>query len=151
MALDKQQVLAGAPAALNGEDKPWEVAVAGDSIVARWKWMDARFFGPGSVSDEQRDFTFTVTLKDNGKWKESDTSASRTTNVSMNGGKIGFGTSASSFKGHSTQKSVSFGIGQDKRDGSMGVVRSSLDTGLVKDAVRSYLSQCGWKKAGLFG
>lgn len=151
MALDKAQVLANAPAMLNRDDLPWTVWVEGDSIVACWKWMDARFFGADSVTDEAREFRFTATLKGNGKWKELDSSTEKSTEIGHRDGKLSFGASGSTFKGKQSQKSVSFGFGQDKKDGSIGMVKSSLDTGPVKDWVRGYLTQCGWKKAGLFG
>jgi len=59
---EKEKVLAQAPEALNKPDQPWEATVEGDSIVARWKWMDATFFSAHSVTDETRAYTFTVTL-----------------------------------------------------------------------------------------
>ena len=67
MFTEKKKVLAEAPGALNKPEQPWEVTVQGDSIIARWKWMDATFFTPNEVSDETRAFTFTVTLNDKGK------------------------------------------------------------------------------------
>lgn len=151
MALDKQKVLLDAPAALNYDDQPWTVTVAGDSIIASWKWMDARFFGPESVTDEERNYTFVATLKNNGKWKETGSSSEKSSNVSLNGGTLSFGSSSSSFKGKSSEISVSFGFGQNKDEGNVGMVKSTLDTELIKNAVRGYLEYCGWKKAGLFG
>lgn len=150
MAMEKQQVLQGAVQALNGEDKPWAVTVEGDAIVGRWKWMDARFFSPAAVTNEEREYIFTVALKDNGKWQEIDKTTNKQSGVSLSGGTLSFGASSSSFKGKTSQKSVSFGLGQNKQDGSVGIIKSSLDTSLIKNAVRDYLTQCGWKKAGLF-
>ena len=57
-------MLITAPGALNKPEQPWEVTVEGDSSVARWKWMDATFFGPGQVTDEAKSYTFIVTLDD---------------------------------------------------------------------------------------
>lgn len=151
MRADKQQILADAPQVLNRDDLPWHVTVQGDSIVGAWKWMDARFFAPGSVSDEEREYVFTVTLQDNGKWKEVDSTTESTSSVRANGGKIGFGSSHSSFKGKTTQKSFSASFGRDKQTGETGMVSSKLDTTQLKDWIRGYLKQCGWKKAGLFG
>lgn len=151
MSVDKQKVLFDAPAALNRDDQPWQVTVEGDSIIGRWKWMDARFFAQNAVSDEQREYIFTVTLKDSGKWKEIDKTDEKSSGVNFSGGNINFGSSSSTFKGKTNQKSVSFGIGQNKKDGSFGMVKSTLDTSLIKEAIRGYLTRCGWKKAGLFG
>ena len=62
MFTEKQSMLYHAPALLNRPDIPWVVTVEGDSIVARWKWMDAAFFAPNEVNNEIREFTFIVTL-----------------------------------------------------------------------------------------
>ncbi|AXE39122.1 hypothetical protein [Acidipropionibacterium virtanenii] len=148
---DKQAVLAGAPAALNRPDQPWEVMVDGDSIVARWKWMDARFFSPQQVNDEVRQYTFTATLTDRGTWKESDKKKSASANVRFEGGKVSFGKSTSGFRGKTTEKSFEFGVGKNRQTGEVGAMGFAFDTSAVKRPVRDYLSACGWKKAGLFG
>ena len=151
MATDKQTALAGAPGALNRPDQPWEATVEGDSIVARWKWMDATFFSPADVSNEVREFSFTVTLTDKGTWKEIDKIEKKSGGLSVSGGKIGFGASSSSFVGKTNQKSISFGLGKNNQTGEAGVVGFKFDTTAVKKPVRDYLTSCGWKKAGLFG
>jgi hypothetical protein len=151
MSVEKQQVLNDAPNVLNRPDQPWQVTVEGDSIVARWKWMDATFFAPNEVSDETRDYTFTVTLTDKGKWKELDKSEQKSSGVSMSGGTLSFGSSSSSFKGKQTTKSFEFGMGKNNQTGEVGLVGFKFDTSIVKKAVRDYLTNCGWKKAGLFG
>ena len=151
MFTDKQKVLYDAPFALNRPDQPWYVSVEGDAIVARWKWMDAMFFAPQEVDNETRNYTFTVTLDNNGKWKEIDVMERKSASAGSQGGKVGFGTSYSSFKGHASQKSFSFGVGQNNQTGQVGFIGFKFDTAVVKNAVRGYLTQCGWKKAGLFG
>lgn len=151
MATDKLTVLSQAPGALNRPNQPWQVTVEGDSIVARWKWMDAAWFSPHEVNDETRRFTFTVTLTDKGKWKEIDKTENKSAGVSMSGGKVGFGSSSSTFIGKSNQKSFSFGTGVNNQTGQAGVVGFKFDTTAVKKPIRDYLTACGWKKAGLFG
>ena len=148
---DKEMVLAQAPAALNRPDQPWEVTIEGDSIVARWKWMDAVFFAPQNVSNEIREFTFTVTLSSKGTWKELDKTENKSGGVKMSGGKLSFGSSSNTFKGKTNQKSIKFGAGRDNQTGETGIVGFSFDTTTVKQPVRDYLTACGWKKAGLFG
>jgi hypothetical protein len=149
--LDKQSVLSQAPGALNRPDQPWEATVEGDSIIARWKWMDATFFSPTSVSQQTREFTFTVTLNDKGKWKELDTTQKNSGGVKMSGGKLSFGSSSSSFMGNTSQKSFTLGVGKNNQTGEAGLVGFSFDTNTVKQPIRAYLTACGWKKAGLFG
>ena len=146
MITEKDRVLADAPLHLNKPDQPWEVTVEGDSIVARWKWMDALFFAPGVVSGEIRDFTFTVTLKGNGVWEEVDGSSKRSVAASNGGMKF----SVSKFAGMSWKKSIQIGLGKDNRTGEAGVVGFSMDTATIKEPVRDYLTACGWKKAGVF-
>jgi len=149
--VDKRQVLAGAPGALNRQDRPWAVTIEGDSIVARWKWMDATFFAPHEVNADTREFTFTVTLKDNGTWKELDKTQSKSGGVNVSGGKLSFGGSSNTFVGKTNQKSIQFGIGKDNQTGQTGVIGFKFNTTDVKKPVRDYLISCGWKKAGLFG
>lgn len=147
--VDKAKVLSDALTVLNHDDQPWEVTVEGDSLVARWKWMDARFFGIAEVTDETKEFTFRVTLDDKGKWHEEDSSKQKTANVDLKSGKISFGTS--SFQGKSVGKSFTIGFGKDKTTGEVGVQKYSFDTKTIKEPIRNYLKQCGFKKAGFFG
>jgi len=151
MAIDKATVLAHAAEQLNRPDQPWFVQVQGDSIVAQWKWMDANWFAPGSVTQEVQSFTYTVTLGDNGKYKERDTMQSQSHDVGMSNGSIHFGTSSSSFSGHATQKTFQFGAGHDNQTGQTGMIGVQFDTDNVKKPIRAWLESCGYKKAGLFG
>ena len=151
MSPEMQKVLYDAPAALNRPDQPWEATVEGDSIVARWKWMDAVFFAPGEVSDETRNYAFVVTLTDKKRWHELDKTGERTLNVGMDGGNLRVGGSSQKFIGKKAEKSVTFGLGMDKQTGQAGIVGFKFDTSMVKKPIRAYLESCGWKKAGLFG
>ena len=149
--VEKQKVLQDAQAALNKPDQPWEVTVEGDSIVARWKWMDATFFAPHEISNEVKDYTFTVTLDNKGKWKELDKTEQKSSGIKMGGGGLSFGSSSNTFKGKTSQKSFSFGTGVNNQTGQAGFVGFKFDTSLVKKPIRAYLESCGWKKPGLFG
>jgi hypothetical protein len=149
--MDKQQVLYNAYYQLNRPEQPWQVYIEGDAIVARWKWMDATFFAPHEVNDETRNYSFTVTLDNNGKYKELDQKQEKSTGIKMSGGGIGFGTSSSSFKGKTTQKSFQMGVGRNNDTGQIGIVAFKFDTTLPKQQIRGYLESNGWKKAGMFG
>ena len=144
---EKQSVLANAPGALNRPDRPWAVTIEGDSIVARWKWMDAAFFAPHEVNNETREFRFTATLSDNRTWKEIDVTEKKSSGIKMSGGKIGFGSSSSTFKGKTNQKSFTLGAGKNNQTGEVGLIAFKFDTTAVKQPVREYLMACGWKKA----
>jgi len=151
MFTEKQKILNDAPEALNKPDQPWEVTVEGDSIVARWKWMDATFFAPNEITDETRAFTFTVTLGDKGRWKEIDKIEKKSSGASMSGGKLRVGGSSSTFIGKTNQKSIQFGAGKNNQTGEAGIVAFKFNTTAVKQPIRDYLTSQGWKKAGLFG
>jgi len=149
--LDRNQVLTEAPSALNKSDQPWEVTIEGNSIVARWKWMDATFFAVGEVDNQVKDYKFTVTLDEKGKYKELDNTEEKKSTVGVKNGKLSFGSSSKSFSGNKSQKSFSFGTGKDNQSGDVGFITHKFDTDLVKKPIRAYLEQCGWKKGGLFG
>ena len=151
MYLEKQDVLNEAYRVLNRPDQPWEVTVAGDSITARWKWMDALFFSPHEVNNETRQYAFTVTLTNKGTWKEHDHTENKSSGVSFSGGKLSFGGSSSKFSGKTSQKSFNFGVGMNNQTGEAGFVGFKFDTEAVKQPIREFLKSCGWKKAGLFG
>ena len=144
--MDKRTVLAQAPWVLNKPDRPWEVRIEGDSIVAYWKWMDATFFAPHEVTDQTRQYTFTVTLGNNGKWKEIDKTEEKSTGMKMSGGTMSFGSSSSSFSGKSNRKSFEFGAGKNNQTGQVGLIGFKFDTTLVKQPIRDYLTSCGWRK-----
>ena len=150
MATDKQSMLYHAPAMLNRPDIPWVVSVEGDTIIARWKWMDALWFAMHEVTDQVKSYYFSVTLTDKGTYKEVDYTESTAKNITMNDGKIGFGTSTEVFKGKKNQKSFEMGLGKDNATGKFGVIGFKYNTTQVKDQLRSYLDTNGWKKAGLF-
>ena len=151
MPVEKKKVLGDASAALNKPDQPWQITVEGDSIVARWKWMDAAFFSPNEVNDQTKEYTFTVTLDDKGKWKEIDKEESKAKGLSLGGGGLKLGSSSQTFIGSTNKKSFQFGAGANKQTGEVGFVGFKFDTSKVKQPIRAYLESCGWKKAGLFG
>ena len=151
MTVDKQKVLEDAPAVLNKPDQLWQVFVQGDSIIGQWNWMDAIFVGLHEVTDEVRTYTFTVTLDDKGKWKEIDHTVDEKSSVKLQGGKVSFGTSKDTFAGKKSQKSFEIGLGKDRKKDEIGLVTAKLDTSAIKEPIRAYLTNCGYKKAGLFG
>lgn len=148
---EKQVVLHYAPQALNRPEQPWVVTAEGDALVARWKWMDAAFFAPHEVSNEVREYAFTVTLGDNQTWRELDRTETKSAGVKMSGGKMSIGGSSSTFSGKTSQKSFQMGLGQNNQTGQAGLVTFKFDTTPVKESIRTYLKSRNWKKAGLFG
>ena len=151
MLVEKQKVLSEALDVLNKPDQPWEVTVEGDSIIARWKWMDATFFAPNEVNSTTKQFAFIVTLNDKGKWKELDKTEDKSKSIKMSGGKISMGSSSGKFVGKTFGKTAQIGIGKDNQTGKIGFVGFKFDTSKVKQPIRDFLTARGWKKAGLFG
>lgn len=146
MFTDKQKVLAEAEKVLNGPDKPWEVTIEGDKIIAKWKWLDATFFSPADINNQVKSFVFIVTLKDNGLWKEKCKTSERKINFDIRSGKITI--SNDTFIGLSTRTSYTAGLGVDNNTGKVGIVTSKFDTDRIKAAIRAYLASCGWKRKG---
>lgn len=148
MFMPKPMVLQNAYQALNRPNQPWFVSIEGNTIVAKWKWMDAVYFSPTQVTDEVRNYTFRVTLLDNGKWKEQDITENTVATANLNG-KIG--ARKDFFVGKTTQKTTTITFGQDRNTGNTGMNVSRFDTSIIKNSVRGFLTSCGWKKAGFFG
>lgn len=149
MYTDKKKILQEVEKILNKEENPWKISVEGDNIIITWKWMDASFFSIGEVSNEEKSYKFIVTLKNNGKWKESEQTEEKSSNVNFRDGKTSIGKSM--FIGNSVQKSFTIGLGQNKESGENGIVKFKYDGKAMKEAIRKYLISQGWKKAGLFG
>jgi len=147
-----QEVLQGA-LALNGDDKKYSVTVEGDKIITTVKWMDAVFFAPDSVTDEVRQFKFIAKLNDNNTWLEIDESKS----VKKSAGMGGLSMNYSSFKGKEISFNKTIGIGKNREDGSVGVIKIEFNSEEYKKPVSEYLASCGYKKtnkgffASLFG
>ena len=147
-----QEVLQGA-LALNGEDKKYVVTIDGDKIITTVKWMDAVFFAPTSVTDEVKEFRFIAKVNDNGTLLEVDESKS----VKKSAGMGGLSMNYSSFKGKEISFNKTIGIGKNRQDGSVGVIKIEFNSEEYKKPVSDYLASCGYKKtnkgflASLFG
>ena len=136
-----QEVLQGA-LALNGDDKKYVVAVEGNKIITTIKWMDAVFFAPGSVTDEVKEFKFIAKLNDNNTWIEMD----ETKSVKKLAGVGGFSMNYSSFKGKEISFNKTIGVGKNREDGTVGVIKIDFNSEEYKKPVSDYLASCGYKK-----
>ena len=147
-----QEVLQGA-LALNGEDKKYVITIDGDKIITTVKWMDALFFAPASVTDEVKEFKFIAKVNENGTWLEIDESKS----VKKSAGMGGLSMNYSSFKGKEISFNKTIGIGKNRQDGSIGVIKIEFNSEEYKKPVSDYLANCGYNKtnkgffASLFG
>ncbi len=143
----KQKVLTDV-LSLNGEDKKYKISVDGNKIVTEVKWMDAVFFSPKEVTDEMKQFKFTVTLNDDNTYSEIDESKS----VSKKVGAGGFGMQYSSFKGKEITFNKTIGIGKNKDTGDTGIVGTTFYSEEYKKPVRDFLKANGYteKKKGFF-
>ena len=114
-----------------------------DTLVARWKWTDARFYGMNSITDEVKNYEFIVRLDDKGKYHEHD--KSNFSKAHMEKGKITF--ASNSFYGKQTQKNITIGFGKNKDTNESGILDFEFDTSLVKKPIRDFLNSKGLKKA----
>jgi hypothetical protein len=144
----KEEILMNIVNDLNSQSNSWEVSVEGDQIIAYWKWKDGIYFSTEEITDEVKDFKFIVTLLDNGRWKELDVSSEKVKGANFANGKLSFGTSG--FVGHKTQKSFEMSFGKKRDEDEFGVQVNKFDTKQIKEPIRTYLTNCGWKKKGLF-
>ena len=137
MFTDKQKVLADAAEALNKPDQPWEVNVEGDSIVARWKWNDERYFVLGSVTNEVRDYTYKVKLDNNGKFKDVE----KLVREISGGGSYRSKTTIGKTWNWTTPSEF-------KRNNQTGQT-AELNASSLKQSIKGYLESCGWKYDGM--
>ena len=144
----KEEILANIANDLGTADKKWTIDIEGYQIVAYWKWKDGTFISTESVTDEIRDYKFIVTLLDNGKWKELDITNDSEKEANLKQGK--FSLNKSFFAGNKTQKTFEFSFGKKRDENNFGIQEISFDTNDIKQPIREYLKQCGWKKKGLF-
>lgn len=144
----KEEVLNNALIVLNKSDRPWEVTITNNSIVARWKWMDETFFAPNEITNEVKEYNYTVTLTDKGKWIEKDNTIEIEKNINFGEGKLEFG--SSNFSGYTVGKSITIGFGKNNDSGKIGIQKFKYDTSIIKNEIKNYLQECGYKKKGLF-
>lgn len=144
----KEEILTNIVNDLNTTEKNWTISVDGDKIIAYWKWKDGTFFSTESITDEVRQYKFVVTLLDNGKWKELDITNDTEKGINFGEGNASF--NKSFFVGHKMEKSIQFSFGKKRDEGNFGIQKTVFDTSLIKQPIRDYLKQNGWKKKGLF-
>lgn len=150
--MNVQEVIQGA-LALNGDDKKYVVTIEENKIITTVKWMNVVFFAPGSVTDEVKEFKFIAKVNDDGTWLEIDESKS----VKKSAGRSGLSMNYCSFKGKEISFNKTIGFGQNREDGSVGVIKIEFNSEEYKKPVSEYLAMCGYKKtnkgffASLFG
>jgi hypothetical protein len=150
--LPKAQVLGQAAQALYNPDQPWEYSVQGDQIIGYWKWRDGVFFAQGHVGTDIQQYSFTVTLADDGTYKERDRTEQKESSFGSSGGGMEFSSNKSTNVGSTRMKFYALAPGIDRTTGQAGMVRTAFDTEWVKQPLRGYLQACGWTKAkGFFG
>lgn len=144
----KEEILANIVNDLNVSEKNWTISIEENRIIAYWKWKDGTFFSTESITDEVKEYKFIITLLDNGKWKESDVANDKSKGINMNEGTISF--NKSFFNGNKVEKSFELSFGKKRDEDNFGIQKTTFDTNLIKQPIRDYLKQCGWKKKGIF-
>lgn len=141
MKMTKEELFEAA-LALNGDDKKYEITVKDDKIITRVKWMDATFFSPDSVTEEMKEFEYTVRVSDHGKYTELDQSVS----VTKSADRGGIGMKKSIFVGKQITFSKTVGVGKDNQTGETGVISNTFYSEEYKKPVRTLLKESGYKK-----
>lgn len=142
MKFTKQQLFESA-LALNGDDKKYVITVEGDKIITRVKWMDAVLFSPTAISDEMRDFEYTVRVNDNGTYNEIEKYVSSSKSAGVGG--LSFGKNV--FVGKRKQYSRTIGLGIDKQKDDSGVIVDiTFNSDEYKDPIRTLMKASGYKK-----
>lgn len=139
MKYSKQQIFESA-LALNGDDKKYAITVEDNKIVTRVKWMDAVLFSPTSVSNEMRDFEYTVTVNDDGTYYEIE----KYTDTSGAAHSGGFGLRKRVFYGKRASRTI--GLGIDKQTGKAGIVVASFNSAEYIRPVKELMQNAGYKK-----
>lgn len=139
MKYTKEQILASA-LALNGDGKRYVITVEGNKIFTRVKWMDAVLFSPTSVSNEMREFEYTVTVNDDGTYYEVEKYVD--TSGSVHGGGLRFEKRA--FYGKRASRTV--GLGIDQQTGKAGIVDVSFNSAEYIKPVKELMQNAGYKK-----
>ncbi|MCL2444991.1 hypothetical protein FWD07_02635 [Candidatus Saccharibacteria bacterium] len=116
----------------NSPDFPFEFAVNGDSITGYWNWTDAKWFTPGTVTEEQRLYNFTITLLDNNTYLEHEKHAENYREEKDN-----------------SLKGIMAKVGIKDDDGNISstarVIGQNPDD--IRGPLRDLLKRGGWKKA----
>ena len=139
--MTKQEVLKNV-INLNNEDKPYRISVDGDKIITEIKWMDATFFSPNQVTDEVRKFRFVVQVKDDKTWLELSESEQISKRVGLGGMQMHYG----GFRGKQISFSKTIGVGNDRSQGTTGIVNATFCSEDYKKPVRDYLTERGYQK-----
>ena len=143
-------LLAQVPA-LNDPAQPFTYEVKGSSIIGKWDIVRAKSLYPKEFRTIDKKYSITVDLDERkGTYKYKD--REKSTNVSVTGGGMSFGTSG--FSGKTSKKEFSFELGgiNQTDEGISPVLAWSFDTSRIKTPLFALLEKNGWKhKKGLFG
>lgn len=147
-------------AALNTPAEPFHYDVVGETIVGRWDIVNAQYLEWAKAGTVDQDYSITVTFNPGkGTYDFDETKHESESSVSMDDGKLSFGTSKSVFVGKSTSKSFSFeagGIYKKAQDaGVMPYLSYEFETSRIKKPLFDFLEANGWRRkkgflSGLF-
>jgi hypothetical protein len=147
--MPKPQVLYEVAQLLNRPDVPWQYDIQEGAIVAHWKWMDSTFFSSGSVTNQVRTYSYTVTLNDDGTYKEQDRMEQNTSGLNSS---EGFSSDKRTSVGNTNMHVRTQRWGIDNATGQPGWINIDFSTNDVKEPLRAFLAERGWTKAkGFFG
>lgn len=140
----KEEILANIANDLNVNERDWTIDIVGNQIVAYWKWKDVTYLSMKHISGETGEFKFIVTLLDDGTWTESTVSDEEEKGAHFFKGTLEFNKSISI--GNETKKHFEFGFGKKKDEGEYKFQKTTFNSTNIKQPIREYLEQCGWRK-----
>jgi hypothetical protein len=144
---------------LNGPDVPYEFTPTPDGVVGRWKYADvkwAAFTGAGLIDAS---YELRVTLDPaEATWEFDETDTQSSLKVQGGSGGFSIGGGTSTFKGHQTRTTKTWGAGSaasttDRQGEHIGNTYGySFSTDEIKQPVIAALEAAGYqKKKGFFG
>ncbi len=145
--MNKEQVKQSAFSRFNNPNNFFTVEVNGDDLIFTWNWKNATLFGMTSISQENREYKYIITLFDNNKYKDRSIDTNKNINVSP--GNISFGNSLFTGKQFGVHKEI--GIGRNNQTNETGVQMFDFDTRKIQKPVQNFLNECGYTKKGIFG
>ena len=129
---------------LNTPDIPWKIEVEGDAIIVNYKWMDAKFFSTTDITDEVRNYTYKITLNNDGTYTDLDQSTKKTVLFDILNGKIEITKSKS--LGHEKKKFFKIGFGKKNDSDEQGIIEYKFDNEIIKKKIEDFLHGCGYIK-----
>lgn len=132
----------------NSKDLPYTLEIINsdkadeETVVAKWKWMDATYFGGLDITKEIQEFATYVKLEGNGKYKWFDSTQEFKASI----GAKGINLSGNAFYGKKWEYKKVIVLGKDNKINKAGLVNFELKTSSIHKPIDEWLKNNGYKK-----